>query len=194
MPAIDAGPPPLYQNDFSTGLTGLTVGDGTWTGGSGVVQQTDSCNAATDLVVASGDWSDFRARVNVRFDVTCASWGLRQVALLARVTSVAGCNNRYLGCLLDLDNGFLMIAEWNNQCVTYDNVYDYIYTLAADVWYTIAIEVVGNVLSCQITGPGLTYGTTLSRVDYSSFITSGSVGLATWEAAVSCDDLVVESP
>lgn len=193
-PLVDAGPPPLYGNDFTSGtLDGLTVGDGTWGASDGLLLQSESCNSATDIVVASGNWTDFTAQVRVRFDAPCASYGLRQVALLVRVVSVAGCSNRYYGCLIDVDNSRLMIADWDYACVTYDNTWIYTSSQATGVWYTITADMVGDTLTCTVSGGNLPSAYTHSRTDYTGIISAGSVGLATWEAAVSIDDLQVEA-
>lgn len=191
---IDAGQPVLYGNDFSTGtLTGLTTGEGTWTSSSGVLQQTESCSSATDVAVDDGNWTDFRASVRVRFDDPCDNSGLRQAALLIRVVDVSGCNNRYYGCLIDVDSDFLMVADWNYQCITYDNVWTSTSPQTTGVWYTITAIMQGSTLTCTVSGGDLTQDYTRARTDSSTIIAAGSVGLATWAAAVSFDDLVVEA-
>ncbi len=175
--ATTASAATLFSDDFNDGnANGWTVSGGSWSVASGVYGQTGT---SSDARARSGQASWTNYTVTARIRANAFNGSNRFVALLARAQS----NTSYYYVALRSNNTVELKKLVGGTSTTLATAP---VTVSIGTWYTVSLTVNGSNLSSQVNG-----GATLTASD--SQFASGQVGLATFNASASFDDVVVTS-
>ena len=168
----------LFSDDFEDGnSSGWTTSGGTWsvaTDGSRVLRQSGTSSDARARA-GSSSWTNYT--VTGRVKATAFNGSNRFVALLARAQS----NTSYYYLALRSSNVVELKKLVGGSSTTLASAP---VTVTLNTWYTLSITVSGNSLSGRVNG-----GTPLTATD--SQFSSGGIGVATFNASGSFDDVVV---
>lgn len=170
----------LFSDDFEDGdYSGWSKNGGSWsviTDGTRVFKQA-STSATAYAYTGSTSWTNYS--VQARMKVLTFNGTGRPAGVCARFISTS---NFYYAVLKN--NNTLEIGKRVSGSMT--ALASKAYTINTGSWYTIRLEVNGNLLQCYVNGTS-----ELSAND--STFTSGRIGLYTYNAAVEFDDVSVET-
>ncbi|WP_245601570.1 pectinesterase family protein [Hamadaea tsunoensis] len=168
----------LFTDDFEDGnATGWTGSAGTWSvvaDGSNALRQSASTLDARSRA-GSASWTNYT--VTARVKPLAFNGSNRFVALLARTQS----DTSYYYVTLRSTNVFELKKLVNGSSTTLATAAA---TVTAGTWYTLSLTVSGSTLRGSVAG-----GPTLTATD--SQFTAGGIGVATYYATASFDDISV---
>jgi pectate lyase len=174
----DAYAATLFSDDFEDGnSTGWSASGGSWsvaTDGSRVLRQSGTSSDARSRAGAS-TWTDYT--VTARVKPTAFSGSNRFVAVLARAQS----NTSYYYLALRSNNTVELKKLVGGSSTTLATA---ALTVSAGSWYTVSLAVSGSSLTGTVNG-----GTRLTATD--TQFRTGGIGVATFYAAASFDDVTV---
>jgi CubicO group peptidase (beta-lactamase class C family) len=167
----------LFSDNFQSGAGAWTPLSGTWgiaTDGTQVYRQTNNTNNARSSA-GQATWTNQRLTVRVK----PLSWNGtdRFVAVFARFRDA---NNYYYVTLRSSNK--LELKKFVNGTTT--TLATKTFTVALNTWYTVKLEAIGNSLSVSVNGTPQLSGT-------DSTFPTGKIGLGTFNATASFDDVVV---
>ncbi|GIJ60835.1 pectate lyase family protein [Virgisporangium aurantiacum] len=170
----------LFSDNFDDGNSaGWTTAGGSWsvvTDGSGVLRQAGTSSDARARA-GTASWTDYAVTARVR--PTAFNGSNRFVAVLARAQS----NTSYYYLALRSNNTVELKKLVNGSSTTLATAS---VTVTVGTWYTLRLEVSGTSLRGTVNG-----GAATSATD--SQFGSGQIGVATFNATASFDDVVVET-
>ncbi|GAA1033941.1 hypothetical protein GCM10009557_37200 [Virgisporangium ochraceum] len=170
----------LFSDTFEDGnSTGWTTSGGSWSvvsDGSPVFRQSGTSSDARARAGTS-TWTDYAVTARVR--PTAFNGSNRFVAVLARAQS----NTSYYYLALRSNNTVELKKLVNGSSTTLATAS---VTVTVGTWYTLRLEVSGSTLRGTVDGGA---ATTATDSQYSS----GQIGVATFNATASFDDVVVET-
>jgi pectate lyase len=170
----------LFSDDFEDGnSSGWTTSGGSWsviTDGSRVFRQSGTSSDARARAGTS-TWTDYAVTARVR--PTAFNGSNRFVAVLARAQS----NTSYYYLALRQNNTVELKKLVGGSSTTLASAP---VTVTLGTWYTLRLEVSGTQLRGNVNG-----GTVLAATD--SQFRSGQIGVATFNASASFDNVVVET-
>nr|WP_117208225.1 family 16 glycoside hydrolase [Allorhizocola rhizosphaerae] len=168
---------PLFADNFDDGnANGWTTSGGSWSVSSGAYQQTGTSSDARARA-GSASWANYTVSVRVRANAFNGS--NRFVAVLARAQS----NTSYYYVALRSNNTVELKKLVNGSATT---LVATSVNVSIGTWYTLTLRVDGSTLTSQVNG-----GSTLTASD--SQYASGQIGVATFNASATFDDVNVES-
>jgi len=153
----------------------------------GALHQTNACAPDAAATSLSGPWTDLDASVLVSFDAACVG-GLDQAGMTVRAQGTTPCSGSYL-CAVDADDGFLAMVAYVGTCPANTTNFIFIPILTTGVQYVLSSSAVGGIMTCSISGGNLPQSYNLQMVDFTH--PTGGVGVMTFGAAASFDDLLV---
>jgi pectate lyase len=168
----------LFSDNFEDGnSSGWTTSGGTWSvtaDGSQVLRQSGTSSDARARA-GSSTWTNYTVTARVR--PTGFNGSNRFVAVLARAQS----NTSYYYVALRSNNTVELkkLVGGSSSTLASASV-----TVTLNTWYTLSLTVSGNQLSSSVNG-----GTALSATD--SQFSAGGIGVATFNASASFDDVSV---
>jgi pectate lyase len=170
----------IFSDNFEDGnSSGWTTSGGTWsvvTDGSSALRQSGTSSDARARA-GSSTWDNYTVTARVR--PTAFSGSNRFVAVLARAQS----NTSYYYLALRSNNTVELKKLVNGSSTTLATAS---LSVVAGTWYTVRLEVSGTSLRGSVNN-----GTPLTATD--SQFSTGQVGVATFFASASFDDVVVDS-
>ncbi len=168
---------PLFSDNFDDGnADGWTVSGGSWSVSSGAYQQTGTSSDARARA-GTATWANYTVSVRVR--ANAFNGANRFVALLARAQS----NTSYYYVALRSNNTVELKKLVNGSATTLASTS---VSVSIGTWYTLSLRVEGSTLTSQVNGASTL---TASDGQYST----GQVGVATFNASATFDDINVES-
>jgi pectate lyase len=169
---------PLFSDDFEDGnSTGWSTSGGSWsvtTDGSRVLRQSGT-SADARARAGSSSWTDYTTTARVK--PTAFNGSNRFVAVLARAQS----NTSYYYLALRTNNTVELKKLVSGSSTTLASAS---VPVALNTWYTLSLTVSGTTLTGTVNG-----GSRLTATD--SQFRSGGIGLATFYASASFDDVAV---
>jgi pectate lyase len=178
--ATNAMAAPLFGDDFEDGnSSGWTTSGGSWsvvTDGSRVLRQSGTSSDARARAGSTG-WTNYTATARVK--PLAFNGSNRFVALLARAQS----NTSYYYLALRSNNTVELKKLVGGSSATLGSAP---VTVTIGTWYTLSLSVSGTSITGRVNG-----GSTVTATD--SQFSAGQVGVATFNASASFDDVAVDS-
>ncbi|MEV7328908.1 pectate lyase [Micromonospora sp. NPDC093244] len=168
----------VFSDDFSDGDTsGWSKSGGTWTVGSGVLNQSNAGSELARQFAGQTSWTDYSVQARVR----PASFGSSSalVGLAARSTS-----STKMYRLALLGSGRAELQAVNGSSIT--AIGSASTGVSTGTWYTLRIETSGNTIRGFVNGTQIASGS-------NSLAGAGRIGLVTAYASGGFDDVVVDS-
>jgi pectate lyase len=170
----------LFSDNFEDGnSSGWTTSGGSWSvvaDGSSVLRQSGTSSDSRARAGTAG-WTDYAVTARVR--PTAFNGSNRFVAVLARAQS----NTSYYYLALRSNNTVELKKLVNGSSTTLATAS---VTVTVGTWYTLRLEVSGTSLRGTVNG-----GAAVTAID--AQYSSGQIGVATFNATASFDDVVVET-